>query len=263
MTDEMARPSHPMTVMTRGAVADESIAYAIKRLASLIGHIAEPVLLARVKLTEAPHRTPGQPAIAEVTVDINGDVVRAQLGADSMGEAIDLLAARLRRRLEHRARRRPRHRGAHDRCGEWRHGDPPTERPEYFDRPPEERELVRHKSYPIDWLTPDEAAVDMEQRDFDFYLFRDRVSGGDALLERRSDGSYRLTQLRTSATTEAPNTLTVQHAEHAAPTLELDEAIERIGVDGERFVFFADPTTGRGNVLYRRYDGHYGLIAPD
>ena len=33
--------------------------------------------------------------------------------------------------------------------------------------------------------------------------------------------------------------------------------------NGERFVFFANSTTGRANVLYRRYDGHYGLIAPD
>jgi len=27
-------------------------------------------------------------------------------------------------------------------------------------------------------------------------------------------------------------------------------------------VFFVEPTTGRGNVVYRRYDGHYGLISP-
>ena len=55
----------------------------------------------------------------------------------------------------------------------------------------------------------------------------------------------------------------MERAEHAPPTLGLDEAIERIGVGGERFVFFADSASGRGNVLYRRYDGHYGLIAPD
>ena len=53
MTSEMV---HPMTVMTRGEVPDESVAYATRRLGSLIGHIAEPVLLARVKLTHAPHR---------------------------------------------------------------------------------------------------------------------------------------------------------------------------------------------------------------
>jgi Sigma 54 modulation/S30EA ribosomal protein C terminus len=26
--------------------------------------------------------------------------------------------------------------------------------------------------------------------------------------------------------------------------------------------FFRDATTGRGNVVYRRYDGHFGLLAP-
>ena len=29
---------------------------------------------------------------------------------------------------------------------------------------------------------------------------------------------------------------------------------------GEPFVFYLDPETGRGRVLYIRYDGHYGLI---
>ena len=254
---------HPMTVMTRGEVPDESVAYATRRLGPLIGHIGEPVLLARVKLTQAPHRAMARPAIAEVTVDINGEIVRAQLGASSMAEAIDLLTDRLRRRLEHRANRRLRHRPVSSRPGEWRHGDPPTGRPDYFDRPPDEREVIRHKSYLIDWLTPDEAAFDMDQLDFDFYLFRDRASGDDALLERRSDGTYRLSRIRSAAIAHAPTTLTLDHAEHGAPTLDLDEAIERIGADGERFVFFADPATGRGNVLYRRYDGHYGLIAPD
>ena len=31
---------------------------------------------------------------------------------------------------------------------------------------------------------------------------------------------------------------------------------------GHRFLFFENAATGRGSVLYRRYDGHYGLIEP-
>jgi len=46
-------------------------------------------------------------------------------------------------------------------------GDLPTARPEYFDRPAEDRQLVRHKTYAIDELTPDEAAFDMDQLDYD------------------------------------------------------------------------------------------------
>ena len=51
-------------------------------------------------------------------------------------------------------------------------------------------------------------------------------------------------------------------SERPAPVLGLDEAIERISASGERFVFFENAASGRGNVIYRRYDGHYGLIAP-
>ena len=40
------------------------------------------------------------------------------------------------------------------------------------------------------------------------------------------------------------------------------EAVERLDVDVEPFVFFVEPESGRGNVVYRRYDGHYGLITP-
>jgi hypothetical protein len=29
-----------------------------------------------------------------------------------------------------------------------------------------------------------------------------------------------------------------------------------------RFLLFVDAATGRGAVLYLRYDGHYGLIEP-
>jgi len=31
---------------------------------------------------------------------------------------------------------------------------------------------------------------------------------------------------------------------------------------GRPFVFFADTGTGRGNILYHRHGGHYGLITP-
>ena len=204
------------TMMTRGEVSDESRDYADKRLSTLIEHIAEPVLFARVKLTQAPDPALERPAIAEATIDINGEIVRAQIGAHSMGEAIDMLRARLRGKLEHRAQHRQalRRRAASSPPGEWRHGDPPTERPGYFERPAEEREVVRHKSYVIDELTPDEAAFDMEQLDFDFYLFRDRVSGEDALLERVSDGPYRLTRVRPSSIATEPTAVALEIAPH-------------------------------------------------
>jgi hypothetical protein len=38
------------------------------------------------------------------------------------------------------------------------------------------------------------------------------------------------------------------------------DAIARLNLSGEGFLFYLDPDSGRGRVLYLRYDGHYGLI---
>jgi hypothetical protein len=265
MVEDLSRPSGAMTMVTRGDVSDMTCRYARKCLDAVIDRIAEPVLFARVKLTQAPDPAAERPAIAEVTVDLNGEVVRVQLCAHEMREAIDLLQARLRHKLEHRAehRRALRRRPAASPPGEWRHGDSPSDRPGYFDRPADERELVCHKTFVSSELTPDEAAFDMDQLDFDFYLFRDLASGGDALLERLSDGSYRLTRMRPAPDGAGPTLVELTQSARPVPMLGLDEAVERIGAVGEPFVLFENAETGRGNVIYRRYDGHYGLIAPD
>ncbi|MGZ8692199.1 MAG: sigma 54 modulation/S30EA ribosomal C-terminal domain-containing protein [Gaiellaceae bacterium] len=46
-----------------------------------------------------------------------------------------------------------------------------------------------------------------------------------------------------------------------APLLEIGAAIEAFDIEGGPFLFFVDRARGRGAVLYRRVDGHYGLIA--
>jgi hypothetical protein len=175
------------------------------------------------------------------------------------------LKSLLRDKLEHRAQHRQalRKRPGTSPPGEWRHDDPRTQRPDYFDRPADERELLRHKTYAADELTPDAAAFDMDQLDFDFYLFRDLASGEDVLLEHTTADSYRLTRLHPAPVDTGPTAVVLEVAEHPAPTLSLDEAIERIAVDGEPYLFFANAATGQGNVIYHRYDGHYGLIAPE
>ncbi len=83
------------------------------------------------------------------------------------------------------------------------------------------------------------------------------------MIERLEDGSYRLTRVNPSDADLGLIAARVEVATTPAPVLTLDEAIEHLDTGGERHVFFANATTGRGNVLYRRYDGHYGLITSD
>jgi len=39
-------------------------------------------------------------------------------------------------------------------------------------------------------------------------------------------------------------------------------AAARLEAAGQPFLFFINAGTGRGNLIYHRYDGHYALIEP-
>jgi Sigma 54 modulation/S30EA ribosomal protein C terminus len=54
----------------------------------------------------------------------------------------------------------------------------------------------------------------------------------------------------------------LQEKNRISVPIDLDTAIAEMDALGHRLLFFEDAATGRGNVIYRRYDGHYGLIGP-
>ncbi len=252
-----------VAVFTKGQVDHDEAVQAAAAVRKVIQQLREPVLFARVKLSWEPDPARPRPVVAQAVLDVNGDLVRGQVVSRTVPEAIDALVRRLHDRLEHRARRREfLHRSdGLARPGEWRHGDVPTARRGYFERPVEERQLVRHKTFAVGELTPDEAVFDMEQLDHDFYLFCDLASGMDSVMERAEDGSYRMTRTTRSDVDPGPTAAAITLSVSAVPHLRLAEAIERLDAGEERHVFFVD-ATGRGNVVYRRYDGHYGLITP-
>ncbi|MGY2063251.1 sigma 54 modulation/S30EA ribosomal C-terminal domain-containing protein, partial [Nocardia gipuzkoensis] len=64
-----------------------------------------------------------------------------------------------------------------------------------------------------------------------------------------------------SATTKGPALFIVNP--RPAMALNEDEAVDRLGEHGLPFLFYTDPGTGRGNLLYRRYDANMGLTTPD
>ncbi len=105
----------------------------------------------------------------------------------------------------------------------------------------------------------EEAALDLELLDFDFYLFVEAQTGQDALVWRGPDGALCLAMTGGRPADTTGCAVAVQPAP-APPRLTLGEATGRLDLTGEPFVFFVDAVTGRGGVAYRRYDGHYGLI---
>ena len=189
--------------------------------------------------------------------------MRAQVAAETMREAIDLLMDRLRERLARINEHWESRRGGMPKPGphEWRHGSEPTHRPDYFPRPVEEREVIRHKSFTMPSKSVDEAVFDMESMDYDFHLFTDVTTDQDSVVHRTWPTGYRLAQLVPRAE-PGPFAVPLTVATTPAPVLSLEEAKELLDEADMPFVFFAAEATGRGNVLYHRYDGHYGLITP-
>lgn len=255
-------PEPALEIVARGRHAEGARDYAAQKMRRVVDMVDEPVLHARVKLDVAPDPAVERPALAQATLDVNGRLVRAHVAARTVREAIDLLDQRLRDQVEHRAERQKalRRLAPGRRPGEWRHGAPRTERPGWFDRPRDERQIVRRKTFALDELTLDEAAFDLEALDADFYLFRELATGGDAVLHRLPEGGYGLRRLEPAEVEGPAAVVDVSVDPRAAPELAVGEALEWLAVADEPFVLFRDRETGRANVVYHRYDGHYGLI---
>ena len=168
--------------------------YARTKIGELGRYTRRPVLHARVKLIR--HRDPAvqRPVVAQANLDVDGRLIRAQVQAETAREAVDLLAARLRRRLERAAGHWEAHRSQlpSASCHEWRHDSESTHRPNYFPRPADERRVIRRKSFTMAPCTLDEAAGEMDLLDYNFHLFTEQGTGTTAVLNRADATGYRL-----------------------------------------------------------------------
>ena len=249
-------------VTARGQVSERAQRAAEDKLAKLARFASRPVLFARATLVKEADPARERPATAKATFDVGGRIVRAHVAAPEMSEAIDLLAERLRGRLAELTRRetaRRREPGIAE-PGGWRHGDLPTDRPHYFPRPPEERRLVRTKTFALEPMSVEQAAWEMRMLDHDFHLFTNASTGEENVVYIGDGGVPHLKQISAS---DGVFVAPVAIDPAPAPVLEIGEAIVALDVGDGRFLFFVERSRGRGAVLYRRSDGHYGLIAAE
>lgn len=230
-----------IAVHTNGPVDPTLVDYGLDKVRALLRLAPGPVLHARLDLVAERNPAQERPAVAKAAFDVDGRAVRAHAEARTMREAIDLVEARLRARVDRLAHRAEAEHLRYREPEQWRHLDPATPRPPYFPRATEDREIVRTKTFTAGAETAEEAAFEAELLDHDFHLFTDVESGKEAVVVRRLGGGF---EVRTPV------------------PIALDDAIERLDTGDEPFVCFLDEASGRGQVLYRRYDGHYGLVRP-
>jgi hypothetical protein len=248
---------------TRGAVPEGAVSFAVQRVGSLLRMAPEPVLFARVKLAMAADPAVGRPAIAQVSIDLNGRLVRAWAAGQTMRAATGHACDRLRIGMGRAARNWAAIRGGQPAAGpgEWRHQSRPAPRLPCYPRPPDERTIARRKSYALAHETLDEAVADAGLLGYDFHLFTEKSTGEDSVICRSGDG-YRLMMARPRACRLGPVDPSITVCPAPAPRLSMAGAIGRLEAAGQPFLFFVNAETSRGNLIYHRYDGHYGLVGP-
>ena len=224
-----------MIVTTKGEVSEAARAYAAGKVARLHQHAHGPVLLTRVKLTHAEGQDVERNAIAEATLDVDGRLVRGQVAAHRIEEAVDLLVDRMIRQLDQaaaKARTRER-RPSGDISTPTASGSPSFPRNvRSWPTSPSPSTGRRWRRRPSTWRSS----------------------------TTTSSCSPTLTTAGTRSCTGIPTVRSTWPPSRRSETV--DEALERLDAGGEPFVFFCAADTGRGAVAYLRYDGHYGLIRP-
>jgi hypothetical protein len=183
--------------------------------------------------------------LAEVTARMSGDVYRAQALTD-----VSEIACRTAERLDDNLSGAARNKSD---CG--------SELGErLFATKTENCPIVRRKIFHLHAYDKEKAIETAVRMDYRVHLFRDVDSGEDAIICREGGPNFVLMVQGSQATYPAlPGGRSCVW--WAGPLLltELD-AVSRLCRFGMPFLFFTDPASGRGRLLYRRYDRNLGLI---
>jgi putative sigma-54 modulation protein len=142
---------------------------------------------AEVELTHERNRAVSEPEVAEATLFINGSVLKASEASEDMYASIDGMSDKLERQVK-------RFRGRQiDRWQGQLKNTPDVARPFVVEEEEEiEARIVRTKQFQMKPMGAEEAVLQLELLDHDFYVFTSADTGDINVVYRRRDGDYGL-----------------------------------------------------------------------
>lgn len=220
------------------------------------------VVSTRVKLKHDEDRKPDQVAIAQGSMDVSGIELRVEAAGATSSSALHAVGERLESKLARLADRVEGGETSSPLSDSWTPWNDDSSRPAFHNRPPERRTVVRRKTYsPLDRLSVTEALFNLDALDYRFYVFTDAADDKTSIVYRDLDGpALRKIDGSRSSGSHLPENIHVNEAE--APSIAVADAVSLLNSSDMPFVFFRDRDRGRASMLYRRYDGHYGLLVP-
>ncbi|MFC4127328.1 sigma 54 modulation/S30EA ribosomal C-terminal domain-containing protein [Nocardia rhizosphaerae] len=221
----------------------------IRRIAEAVGrllqrHGAEPA--ARLRIAGPPCMA--GPVLIQANLMLNGHAVRVQAVTSGPGDALPLVV-----RLEQRivALRRP-----------WTPRPWPETGGTQVLAQIHPGALTRRKDVPLVRSSPTAAAAVLDRMDYEAHLFVDAETGEDAVVHRAGPTGVRIArQLSVRPPVDTAHGLFTV-CPRVAPTLSEVDAVRRLCEHGLPHLFHIDPDSGRGRLLYRRYDGDLGSVVP-
>ncbi|GAA1388150.1 sigma 54 modulation/S30EA ribosomal C-terminal domain-containing protein [Catellatospora chokoriensis] len=240
----MPRQGVRVDVHTRGELDPAFVGITREAVAAVVAASATAAGPARLRIT-AGNCAPG-PTLFQINLRVRGEPARIQLAARTPQAAAGAALERLERQV--------RRLGLRLDLTAW---------PLPFRRRlavPGEAAIARLKAVRLQVATVAEAAMRLSAMDYDAHLFTDTDTGADAVIYRTGSEQLRVARQHTAPSRQAVPAIQVDS--HPAHVLDPAQAAHRLAATAVPFIFYTDRDTGRGNLLYRRYDGDLGLISP-
>jgi hypothetical protein len=230
----------------RGSVDAVGHAYAETRIAEVLNrHALRDGAVVRLA-GAACGRGPG---LVQVNVRVYGAPARIQVPGPSLAAAVDTAAIR----LDHQIRR-------------LTTGENPRQWPDPQRRPlatPFLGEVRRIKDVAVRTSSACQALAAMNAMDYDVHLYHDAQTGDDAVVYRSGPTGTRLARQHHMGPPMSSDSVAITVSAHRTPELSIEAAGVWLADGWLPFLFFTDPVTRRGRLLYRRYDGQLTLVQPD
>jgi hypothetical protein len=250
--DTQAGPQHT-TDITSGLVlhtvgpvpgsARDQVRELVNRLIEKSPH---PVSYAKVKIRSDGDREPAERSLAQATLGVSGTTFRAESTGEGPSVALKTLESRLEEKLSHI-----------DQTGTVPRQ---SNRPHFVDVDPGQRVIAKHKTCSrSDHIDTDEAIARLSDLDYRFYLFTDSVDDKTTMVADAGDEETTIQKIDGSFPdgSERPG---VRAVVGPPPKRTIQDAVGELNGTGRDHLFFRDLDGEDPSVLYRRYDGHYGLL---
>lgn len=174
-------------------VTDAMRSYAEEKLEKL-GRFSEHIVDAKVVMSYAADGNPALPAKVEVQLNLPHGIVRAEESGQDTYVATDMVVEKLERQLKRFKERKLAQRGKEPTLSE----EPLPPLPLEGNLPPLEAveedsgEIVRVKRHIMRPMSPEDAAIQMEDLGHSFFVFRNMETSEINVIYMRFDGDYGL-----------------------------------------------------------------------